>query len=273
MIRIKKPTQAPAILLNQGATATRQLCERYVADPEAYKKGSKRFEFDSRIYRAKSVKNVLQKAQHDKCAFCESKTSHITYGDVEHFRPKAAYRQGPKDPLVQPGYYWLAYEWSNLLFCCPLCNQRFKRNHFPLTDPNRRARSHNDDMSNERPLLINPAVEDPAQFLEFRENHVHAIGGNARGERTIELFGLNRKELVDMRLTWFLWFRGLMPLVIQLINTREIIVSQVIEHPTPELTEDLLNINAQIEQFVGGSAQYSAMVRAVLPAASGFDAE
>ena len=58
--------------------------------------------------------------------FCESKVSHIAYGDVEHFRPKAGYRQRPEDPLVQPGYYWLAYEWSNLLFCCQLCNQRFK---------------------------------------------------------------------------------------------------------------------------------------------------
>jgi uncharacterized protein (TIGR02646 family) len=209
VIRIKKPTLAPAILLNRGDRAARQLCELYGSDPKAYRDGSKRFDFDASLYRAKSVKFALQKAQHDKCALCESKVSHIAYGDVEHFRPKAAYRQSPEDRLVKPGYYWLAYDWSNLLFCCQLCNQRFKRNYFPLTDPRRRAKSHNDDIGSEQPLLINPAVEDPATFLEFRENLVHAIGGNARGEKSIEVFGLNRRELEDHRLTSFLWFRQL----------------------------------------------------------------
>ena len=272
MNRIKKPTQAPAILRTRGVKAARKLCEQYDADSEAYGKGTKQFKFATGIYRDKSVKEALQKAQHGKCAFCESKVSHVAYGDVEHFRPKAGFRQQPDDPLVQPGYYWLAYEWSNLLFCCQLCNQRFKSNHFPLTDPNRRAKSHNDDIANERPLLINPAVEDPAQFLEFRENRVYAIGGNARGERTIEVFGLNRKELVDMRLAWFLWFRELIPLVIQLINTREKIVSEAIKHPSPDLTEDLISINTRIEHFIGGSAQYTAMVRTVFQAVSGLDA-
>ena len=55
-----------------------------------------------------SVKDALREAQHGKCAFCESKISHIAHGDVEHFRPKAGYRQNPEDPLVQPGYYWLS---------------------------------------------------------------------------------------------------------------------------------------------------------------------
>ena len=78
---------------------------------------------------------------------------HIAYGDVEHYRPKAGYRQDAEDPLGRPGYYWLAYEWSNLLFCCQICNQRFKRNLFPLVDPARRAETHHDDLSSEQPLF------------------------------------------------------------------------------------------------------------------------
>ena len=120
----------------------KRLCEQYDSSPDSYKSGAKAFasrDFESGIYGAKSVKQALQKAQHGKCAFCESKITHIAYGDVEHFRPKAGYRQCPKDPLVRPGYYRLAYEWSNLFFCCTLCNQRFKGNHFPLADPARRA--------------------------------------------------------------------------------------------------------------------------------------
>jgi hypothetical protein len=98
VIRIKKPTKAPAVLVNRGKTATQQLCVKYDSDSNT----AKDFRFNSRIYAAKTVKTALQKAQHDKCAFCESKFSHIAYGDVEHFRPKAGYRQHPDDPSLSP---------------------------------------------------------------------------------------------------------------------------------------------------------------------------
>jgi hypothetical protein len=116
VIRIKRPTQAFAILRDRGTTATRRLCKQYDAEPEAYQSESKPklFKFNSKIYGSRTVKNALRKAQHEKCALCESKVSHIAYGDVEHFRPKAGYRQKPGDRLVQPGYYRLAYEWANL---------------------------------------------------------------------------------------------------------------------------------------------------------------
>ena len=69
-------------------------------------------------YSAKSVKNALIKAQHEKCCFCEAKGTHVAYGDVEHFRPKGGFRQDPNDPLGRPGYYWHAYAWENLFFSC-----------------------------------------------------------------------------------------------------------------------------------------------------------
>ena len=258
MIRIQKPTQTPAVLLDRGVKAARQFCEHYNADSEAYKNGSKQIRFCCHcLPLGFRQKRALEEFSTTTCTGCESKVTHIGYGDVEHFRAKAAYRQEPNDPLVRPGYYWLAYDWSNLLFCCQLCNQRFKRNHFPLTDPSRRAKSHNDDVGNEQPLLINPAVEDPAEFLEFRENLVHPIGNNARGQKTIEVFGLNRKELEDHRLICFLWFRMLVPLVVDLLNTRREIEIKVNQNPSPELTRDYLEINAQIEQFVGESRQYA----------------
>ncbi len=262
MIPIKKPKAGPDILRRRGIRATRQLCERRDTDPEAHKT----FKFNAKIYGDMSVKDALRKAQHDKCALCESNISHISYGDVEHFRPKAGYRQKPEDALVQPGYYWLAYEWSNLLFCCQHCNQRFKGNLFPLGDISRRAKSHHDEIGNEEPLLINPAIEDPARFLEFRENLIHAIKDNPRGVATIKIFGLDRKELEDKRLVWFQWFRQLIPQIVGLINIRETIASLIEEQPTPELLNDLADVEAQIEQFIGDSAEYAAMVRAALRA-------
>nr|WP_239015299.1 AAA family ATPase [Archangium violaceum] len=91
-----------------------------------------------------------------KCAFCESQLAHISYGDVEHFRPKAGWRQEEGGPLGRPGYYWLAYEWTNLFLACTLCNQQFKRNLFPLRTPSRRARSHS-WLQHTRELAGNPS--------------------------------------------------------------------------------------------------------------------
>jgi hypothetical protein len=106
------------------------------------------------------VKAALRIAQHDKCGFCESKVTHVAFGDVEHFRPKAAFRAIQGDALTRPGYYWLAYEWTNLLFACEPCNRRHKGNLFPLVDEATRARSHTDDITRETPLFIDPTAED-----------------------------------------------------------------------------------------------------------------
>jgi len=260
VIRIKKPTQAPAILQNRGARATLQLCHEHDFDPAAHKGWS----FDSSLYGAKSVKTLLRMAQHDKCAFCESKFSHVAYGDVEHFRPKGGYRQRLKDPLVQPGYYWLAYEWSNLLFCCQLCNQAFKRNHFPLADDTKRARTHHDDLKNEQPLLIHPAQDDPREFLEFNEEYLRAIDGNQRGKATIEVLGLNRERIAGVRRTALARLK-------LLIKSRELFARQVAEHPNPELVELLAMIDAQLVESTSDSAEYAAMFRAVLRGSTWFN--
>jgi uncharacterized protein (TIGR02646 family) len=178
MIRIRKPRQGPKILRKRGREETRILFQAFDAEPAAYRSGDKRFEFDDTLYGATSVKSALRKAQHDKCAFCESKITLIAYGDVEHFRPKAGHVQQEGDKLSRPGYYWLAYAWSNLFLACPLCNQRFKRNLFPLRDPSRRALCHHDDMTQEEPLLIDPSSIDPEKHIRWQREYPEAIVGS-----------------------------------------------------------------------------------------------
>ena len=99
MIHIQKPNAAPRILRNRGVTQTDADEAAYDGAPQDYRSGTKTFQFNRDIYAAKSVKNALLKAQHDKCCFCEAKVTHVAYGDVEHFRPKADFRQNPNDPL------------------------------------------------------------------------------------------------------------------------------------------------------------------------------
>jgi uncharacterized protein (TIGR02646 family) len=238
MIRVRKPEQAPRILRERGQRTTE-------TNQQGFVNGERTFIFDSSIYGAKSVKNALIKAQHDKCAFCESKVGHIAFGDVEHYRPKGGFRQDASDPLEQPGYFWLAYVWENLFFACQLCNQSFKKNLFPLADPTRRARSHLDDLTAEEPMLIHPADEDPSAFIGFREEIAFPIDDHPRARATIEVVGLNRDAMAEQRLDRLKPYRLLRERLLQL----------------PASSEEARDIQALFEQVVRPEAQYSSMMR------------
>jgi uncharacterized protein (TIGR02646 family) len=245
VIRVRKPAEPPEVLRTKGARARRATSAAYSRDRRSYEKGTKSFEFDPDLYAHESVKQALRRAQHDKCAFCESKFAHIAYGDVEHFRPKAGWRQEEGEPLGTPGYYWLAYEWTNLFLSCTLCNQRFKRNLFPLRTPTRRARSHQDEVTAEDPLLLDPAMDDPEALLSFREEVPYAVRGNARARATVRLLGLQREELAEQR-------RGRLDLVKAL--------QALIRLGAPEARE----ARNQLQRMQQDSAEYAAMTRAFL---------
>lgn len=193
MIRVVKPTKAPDVLTTKGKAGKR-------AHVAAYGRGSRAFVFDSKIYGHKTVKEALIKAQHDKCFLCESKITHISHGDVEHFRPKAGYRQSVADALHTPAYYWLAYEWSNLFLACQICNQVFKKNLFPLSNPKARATSHKKSIDKEEPLYIDPTIDDPEQLISFRREIPYPVKNSPRGKATITDLGLDRPKLNEKRL-------------------------------------------------------------------------
>ena len=218
----------------------------YSRAPRSYEQGKRSFKFDPDIYAHESVKQALRKAQHGKCAFCESKFAHISYGDVEHFRPKAGWRQEESEPLSRPGYYWLAYEWANLFLACTLCNQQFKKNLFPLQTPARRARSHKEDVMAEDPLLLDPSVDDPEAFISFREEVPYAVDGNARGDVTIHTLGLRREKLAERRRDHLGYVRALQNLI------------KIGQEPYAEEARNLL------QRMQQDSEQYAAMTRAFL---------
>lgn len=245
MIRVRKPTEPPKVLRTKGARVRRSHCAAYSRAPRSYENGRKSFEFDPNIYGHETVKQALLQAQHGKCAFCESQLAHISYGDVEHFRPKAGWRQEEGEPLGRPGYYWLAYEWANLYLACTLCNQQFKRNLFPLRTPSRRARSHKEDVTAEDPLLLDPAVDDPEAFISFRKEVPYAVKGNARGKATIRILGLHRDALAEQRRKHLSHVKAL---------------QQIIELRAPEAGE-ARNLLQRMQQ---DSWEYTSMTRAFL---------
>lgn len=192
----------PDILKTQGKTQASALCAAYDRDADGYSKGEWDFKFDPDIYGHSTVKASLKAMQHGKCCFCESKIMHITFGDVEHYRPKAGYKQTAREKkLNKPGYYWLAYDWNNLLLCCERCNRRHKRNLFPLKDKQARAHNHQHDVSQEIPLFINPTVTDPRHHIGFREEIPYPIAQSRYGKTTITELSLDREDLNEQRRT------------------------------------------------------------------------
>ncbi|GAB4376666.1 MAG: hypothetical protein Kow00121_24160 [Elainellaceae cyanobacterium] len=198
MIRIQKPSIPPEKLAQDGKNKRRSHCISYSRSFKTYQSGERTFSFDKSIYSHKSIKQALIEAQYSKCCFCERLIG--TDGDVEHFRPKQAYKQSTGEPLQRPGYYWLAYEWENLYLACPGCNQRHKQNLFPLQNPNERAISHRHNINDEQPLFIDPGKEDPETSIGFRGEFAYAIEGNIKGQITLDSLKLNQRSLPEARL-------------------------------------------------------------------------
>lgn len=182
MIRLERPELSSTHkLLTDGPAAVSDMIALWQADPQGFKP-----ELDDKLY--KSCQAELRRMHHGKCCFCETNIDAGSYGDVEHFRPKKAVT----DDALHGGYWWLAYTWENLLWSCKRCNTSYKRNHFPLEDAKKRAYSPHDNLNDERPMLVDPARENPAQHIRFRAEL--ALGKTPRGELTIAQLGLNRDE-------------------------------------------------------------------------------
>jgi len=203
MIRINKSLTPPSILngsQSKGALKTEALKQKYDANPALYhikyskKNHPHKLSIDNAVYGDKKVKEQLIKDQHEKCCFCESKFMPTSFGDVEHFRPKGGFQQHANSKLEFPGYYWLAYDWSNLLFSCEVCNRRYKKNRFPLPDASKRIRNHHGRLSDETPSLINPVVDNPEDHLTFNDEVIVPKNRSVRGKESIKAFGLDRLE-------------------------------------------------------------------------------
>ncbi len=180
--------------------------------PEELKKCAKQNEYElletkkEKDYCYKKSKTQLEKQFYKKCAYCETKFTEYT--QIEHYRPKSK-------------YYWLAYEWSNLLPSCEKCNNA-KSNKFPLINKKKTVKKPNlinkkIDLSkckadvfpliNEKPFILHPKIDNTQEYLDFKidENYtgIEIIGTDkiedleftGRGEATINICKLNRPEL------------------------------------------------------------------------------
>jgi hypothetical protein len=141
----------------------------------------------------------------------------------------------------------LAYEWSNLLLSCQLCNQRFKQNLFPLLNPADRAKSHKDDITKEKPVLVNPEIDDPKSHITFDRDMASPVKGDERGDATIKQLGLNRPDLLEQRAKLFVLLKR---------------INDLSRSGVPTAIEK--EAEAFLLRFAEDSAEYAGMVRAAI---------
>lgn len=155
------------------------------------------------------VASELWSDQFYKCCYCELKIG-CGYNDVEHYRPKARADRTPGCDKTH-GYWWLAFTWHNLLFACPPCNRSDKNDRFPLSQGAISLEPEAIPPGGEMPLLLDPGgAENPVLHIEFvYDSPLGIVGpphwlararhGSERGRVTIEVCGLNRQELYELR--------------------------------------------------------------------------
>jgi len=258
MIKIERANEPEILKIgltpkSKGEIALNALCVDY----EQGKRKFKDKDFKRSIYAHISVKKALFNMQHGKCCFCECKTKAVGFlasGDVEHFRPKAGYQQTTADILSESGYYWLTYQWDNLLLSCEECNRLFKKNLFPLLDNTRRTKNHLNNINDETPLFINPTQENPEQYIGFNEYVPYAIDDNIYGKTTLNLLGLKRSNLENERKAVF-----------EQLKTQLTIIKKAAKNPDNQDWQELANEAKQlIQEMALPQAKYSAMIKANL---------
>ena len=193
MIRVSKNLNNVPLSLDEKKTQTRRnTCIR----DKKYHQNKK---FDQR-YKQKDVKESLATIYHNKCAFCEQEVIECTdnileecSSTIEHYRPKSK-------------YYWLAFSWDNLLWCCCECNKT-KDNNFEIKndmvsyDESFQENIHSSSdtyESLEKAKMVHPEFESILDKLQFKNGIISS--DDLRVNYTIENCALDRKTLNEIRL-------------------------------------------------------------------------
>jgi uncharacterized protein (TIGR02646 family) len=226
---------------------------------QALREGSRHVVDDH--YRDDDVRMALETLFHGKCAYCETK---LTEGwNVDHHRPKKRVKERPD----HPGYYWLAYEWTNLYPACNGCNQHLrdrphwdanqqndraagKADQFPLDDERHRAMSPTDDIARELPYVLDPCDDEPQLYLTFDiQGNVLAIDDDVFGETTIDVCHLDRYRLSLAR-------AKVIETVVEMLGARELAARA-------GWAEAVDSMDRMLEAACASTAPHAAVARAV----------
>ncbi|GAB4212901.1 MAG: hypothetical protein OHK0022_49340 [Roseiflexaceae bacterium] len=151
-----------------------------------------------------------------RCVYCEDSCAN----EVEHIKPKTLY---PEETFV----------WDNYLYACRICNGT-KSDNFAVFSANtgefinvaRRKKDPIVRVEPGTPVLINPRIENPLDFIDldlrgtffFRPRIDIESTQHRRGEYTIETLELNRDPLPDAREEAYNCYKALLGDYIRISN-------------------------------------------------------
>lgn len=166
-------------------------------------------------------KQKLEDGDSAKCYYCESYSEDTSPLQVEHYRPRNKTDIRDTEGVEHSGYFWLGLEWTNLLLSCSNCNGKGGKSiRFPIrgiraqpVDPVSLKEGKfvlNTDLINaklalltEDPVLLNPEIDMPQDYLTFGTNGIitEKQGKDPeRGRMTISICKLDRPLLKAARL-------------------------------------------------------------------------
>lgn len=137
--------------------------DRIIKDIQLGKKSST---YLKRRYTHPEIKSSLLAETSEKCAYCESKLTHIAFGHIEHIKPKSKFPE-------------LTFQWENLTLACELCN------------------GNKSDFHEEEYTILNPYVDDISKNLIYLG--ALAYGLSEKGKLTVTKLSLNRVSLIERR--------------------------------------------------------------------------
>lgn len=118
----------------------------------------------------REIRILLAEESQGRCVYCEQEIGITSYGQVDHFYPRFEYPNR-------------CFDWDNLFLSCQLCNN---------------VKGNFDPCKNGELEILHPAYDDIQSQISTNESG-YLVGNSVRAINTIDLFKLNRDQLVAQR--------------------------------------------------------------------------
>jgi hypothetical protein len=182
-------------------TSVAERCKQELAACKTKKERIAYIKAHSHVWRA--LKKELVKQYGSRCWFTDAEET-VAQLDVEHFRPKA--KALDEDETEHEGYWWLAFDLSNLRLAGQIPNREGKRCFFPLAGAFR-ASAANRHWQQENPIFLDPIKGADVALVAYDNNGAMRASTEAetpeqkrRVEITDRLLGLSsHPPLIEAR--------------------------------------------------------------------------
>ncbi|PFD04460.1 hypothetical protein [Bacillus cereus] len=201
------------------------------------------------------LKGKLKELSYQKCWYCES-IQNRSDTDVDHFRPKNSVTGVDE----HEGYWWLSFDWRNYRHSCNFCNRprdgHGKRDLFPLLNEYNRAKTPNDNINTEQPVLLDPTnTQDPPLLWFMEDGSVTAANEsgieNYRALESIKIYNLKQQGLTERRNDKIL-------LAKDYIKDYNLLIGILGSNPVPEPAKEKIE---KLKELISEKAEFAGCVR------------